>query len=36
VVREDLPKLGALLMAKLCEERIRDNMVCGAEVVDAL
>lgn len=36
MVREGFAQLGALLVAEVCEERVVDDMVGGAEVVDAL
>lgn len=36
VVREGFAQLGALLVAEVCEERVVDDMVGSAEVVDAL
>lgn len=36
VVREVVAQLAALLVAEICEEGVRDDVVGGAEVVDAL
>lgn len=36
MVREVVAQLAALLMAEVCEEGVRDDMVGGAKVVNAL